>query len=1080
MIMTNRLSLKIKQLADAFSAKDELNGQYRLVVKQAYTPYTQGATKPISPLLYEGRAAIFTLEKTNGDGGAPSSAAMGALAERATLLFDYVHFYKSTEIQVSVIESSCNAKIDLGFLIDGSDSIKPADFYLAKEFIRTVSQRFDLERGTQQLAMTIFSGWFLRQKEEAGIAFKPVNSDGKTCPSNYFCNYDASPEPDEQNPGCTECVQKLSNTCPDGTYWLRSSNGLDYCACRNAKETWKTDFPPTFNAECKNSKSNPAPYSGCQAAPITFTTSGQSAGQGYQSPNDESGSYSIFPLSCTTCSCDGINWGGEPVTPVFGFDDFVNSQATEDTIMASQQPHGRTWTSLGLRQMREDVFVPEAGCRRDEADVRQVLVIITDGNANQGYHPGIEADAIRQVHTTPSGATKDPGVETYAIGVGETCNASASQTDSFDQNTNKDVCRGKIKQGELNKLAGSSARVFTPKSYTELGAYAAELEAKLCGECPTAQIPTDVDIEASGGTRVCYEPVCPNGDRPREVVITVIDEEGQSELYVSKSGSAGPLNFDLKNDEASIEKRLVVSGLQPDSDLSITVYAADEGVNRATLSISASMFTYIEDAEFVAKVSPYVQVGDVIIPQLGKVGGAKYKIISGDTNTFAVDANRGILTVAGWIQPGKEYSVVVNAAIPGNPCYDGDLTVTIQVSTETTSKMTTVNLNVCSEEDQKKCGENSCEPNVEAPEGVVCKDGPTLTVCTEGQQAKCGTTKCEVDGKGKLTSTCGKETVATTTTTTTTTTAAETVATTTSTTTTTTAAATPTATAPGLTATAQPPSSNSSNETNSGSTIPIVAAIVIVVLCAAVCGWWYFAGRHRCGNARGNHGGELDGLRNETIGMMDNPMRAAAAAAAATAAAASSPNSVANLDESSPTRSMQARAAAQVPPVLLPSLGAATTAVYSSAVAGEARYSGYAPPAMEQNASAGGTASSAIIYAAPFEDAEDGASAIARIPNPVPQPAAMLVSTVQNPTFHFGPAANESETSTDSLQHDAEEYAPASIPGSTTVVYATYAGGGISTTHNHEYAKPTYATATAAAASLGRTAEGNYSSYQAV
>eukprot|EP00729_Bicosta_minor_P023954 gene23954-13241_t len=44
----------------------------------------------------------------------------------------------------------------------------------------------------------------------------------------------------------------------------------------------------------------------------------------------------------------------------------------------------------------------------------------------------------------------------------------------------------------------------------------------------------------------------------------------------------------------------------------------------------------------------------------------------------------------------------------------------------------------------------------------------------------------------------------------------------------------------------------------------------------------------------------------------------------------------------------------------------------------------------------------------------------------------MLVSTVQNPTFHFGPAANGSETSTDSLQHDAEEYVPANIPGSAT------------------------------------------------
>lgn len=65
------------------------------------------------------------------DGGNPSGAAMDALAERSTLLFDYVDYYQQTEIQVSVIESNCNAKIDLAFLIDGSDSIDPSDFYLA-------------------------------------------------------------------------------------------------------------------------------------------------------------------------------------------------------------------------------------------------------------------------------------------------------------------------------------------------------------------------------------------------------------------------------------------------------------------------------------------------------------------------------------------------------------------------------------------------------------------------------------------------------------------------------------------------------------------------------------------------------------------------------------------------------------------------------------------------------------------------------------------------------------------------------------------------------------------------------------
>ena len=107
----------------------------------------------------------------------------------------------------------------------------------AKEFIRTVSQRFDLEKGTQQLAMTMFSGWFLRQKEEPGVEFLSTNADGKTCKTGYYCDYDASP--DENNPKCTRCVPKLSHTCPTGTLWVRNSNGLDYCACRNSCGSWE-------------------------------------------------------------------------------------------------------------------------------------------------------------------------------------------------------------------------------------------------------------------------------------------------------------------------------------------------------------------------------------------------------------------------------------------------------------------------------------------------------------------------------------------------------------------------------------------------------------------------------------------------------------------------------------------------------------------------------------------------------------------------------------------------------------------------------------------------------------------------
>lgn len=67
-----------------------------------------------------------------------------------------------------------------------------------------------------------------------------------------------------------------------------------------------------------------------------------------------------------------------------------------------------------------------------------------------------------------------------------------------------------------------------------------------------------------------------------------------------------------------------------------------------------------------------------------------------------------------------------------------------------------------------------------------------------------------------------------------------------------------------------------------------------MLLAAAVGGWWCFAGQHCCSTAHGNAGGELDGFRNESIEMMDNPMQAAAAAATAAASAAAGADTLVN------------------------------------------------------------------------------------------------------------------------------------------------------------------------------------------
>ena len=63
------------------------------------------------------------------------------------------------------------------FLVDGSDSVSPKDFTLAKEFVKTVAGRFSLGEDKQQVAMATFSGWFNNVK-----ARKRQPDDNDKCP----------------------------------------------------------------------------------------------------------------------------------------------------------------------------------------------------------------------------------------------------------------------------------------------------------------------------------------------------------------------------------------------------------------------------------------------------------------------------------------------------------------------------------------------------------------------------------------------------------------------------------------------------------------------------------------------------------------------------------------------------------------------------------------------------------------------------------------------------------------------------------------------------------------------------------
>jgi hypothetical protein len=89
-----------------------------------------------------------------------------------------------------------------------------------------------------------------------------------------------------------------------------------------------------------------------------------------------------------------------PVKTVFQFDAFTGADVTPQDVTAAiaAAPHlqGRTWTDEALAHIRTETLLPSNGCRRDDPDVQQVVLIISDGASNAGHDPIEEAELLRE------------------------------------------------------------------------------------------------------------------------------------------------------------------------------------------------------------------------------------------------------------------------------------------------------------------------------------------------------------------------------------------------------------------------------------------------------------------------------------------------------------------------------------------------------------------------------------------------------------------------------------------------------------------------------------------------------------
>jgi hypothetical protein len=241
-------------------------------VEQAYQEFTgdEAAAKAVaSQLLFEGRSAVITISG--------STSKVSLFGDLAGNLFDFVNRLSEQELLVSVVEGVCENAIDLAFVVDGSDSIIPEDYDLAKLFVRTVAQRFNFGPeggGKQQMSMITFSGHFLsyteankpplfkKSKKATDFGEAPTSvpengqggdatilGNGEYCPDHVTPSGKRLPTYYESNQNFpaapARCFPAQNYECPAGTYYAKTTFSGDpaaVCACRVPCSSWESPY----------------------------------------------------------------------------------------------------------------------------------------------------------------------------------------------------------------------------------------------------------------------------------------------------------------------------------------------------------------------------------------------------------------------------------------------------------------------------------------------------------------------------------------------------------------------------------------------------------------------------------------------------------------------------------------------------------------------------------------------------------------------------------------------------------------------------------------------------------------------
>jgi uncharacterized protein YegL len=214
---------------------------------------------------------------------------------------------------------------------------------------------------------------------------------------------------------------------------------------------------------------------------------------------------------------------------------------------------GGTQTSKGVDAVANYVFTEAKGMRPLSSGVSRVMMVITDGQANDGYQPKAAATALRN----------NLNVNVFSIGVGAGINVP-----------------------ELVDMASSpsATHVYTLKSFAIINQLIGQMSTVTCGE-PAILTPGDTSTVSISGCEIKYfKPQC--GVFTSSLVIEVTDVQGSTNVYLSSSAK-NPSPF--ANDQwlaANVSRK--VFAITRTSTNIVPVYIAVQGVgsvNSFTLNV---------------------------------------------------------------------------------------------------------------------------------------------------------------------------------------------------------------------------------------------------------------------------------------------------------------------------------------------------------------------------------------------------------------------------------------------------------------------------------------------------------------